>query len=471
MKRVLSFVLILSLCLPFLFSCASSLEALSETEGKGEIVYPEQSAVGYARIDISGRPPIAYYGGTATGVHDPLYLTCVALWDGEEIALVMTADLKKMMENVSNETLSIIEKKFDIPASHVILSCTHTHSAPDAGATTLGNREWVLQYYRKLPQVIEAALLDLAPVKQAFAGVSQMEEGVTFVRRYLMPDGTYRFNPSASQKPVEHESEADPEMRTIRFEREGAKDVLLVNFQTHYGGATSRYASKFSADFVDLFRSGSEENYDCHFAYFSGAGGNINFISVLKGERKYANYIDAAPAFAAACDRALAAEEKVSVGDVRAERSLYVADCQLRDPERVAQAREISKLGTSSKEGKALMKEYGFESDHEVSFTISFANLPPTQEVPLNAITFGDVGFAGAPYEMFHENGKQIRDGSPLKSTFVCTLSLGANGYVPSAIGYEHGSYETFNCRFAAGSGEKFADELVRLLTLCHGET
>jgi len=46
-------------------------------------------------------------------------------------------------------------------------------------------------------------------------------------------------------------------------------------------------------------------------------------------------------------------------------------------------------------------------------------------------------------------------------------LAGAANGYVPTAIGYEHGSYETFNCRFVAGSGERFANEIVRLLKSC----
>ena len=85
----------------------------------------------------------------------------------------------------------------------------------------------------------------------------------------------------------------------------------------------------------------------------------------------------------------------------------------------------------------------------------------------MNAISFGDVAFAGFPYEMFHENGKAVRDGSPFKTTFICTLSGDALGYVPSALGYQNGGYETFNCRFAAGSGEEFADESIRLLNLC----
>ena len=68
---------------------------------------------------------------------------------------------------------------------------------------------------------------------------------------------------------------------------------------------------------------------------------------------------------------------------------------------------------------------------------------------------------------MFDTNGKEIRDASPCKTTFVCTLSGGGFGYVPSAFAFPHGGYEVNNCQFVEGSGEEFAREFVRLLTEC----
>jgi hypothetical protein len=90
--------------------------------------------------------------------------------------------------------------------------------------------------------------------------------------------------------------------------------------------------------------------------------------------------------------------------------------------------------------------------------------------IPFTAISFGDVAFVSAAYEMFHQNGSFVRENSPFKTTFICTLAHGVNGYVPTAVGYEHRGYETWNCRFVAGSGEKFADEMVRLLNACKAE-
>ena len=113
------------------------------------------------------------------------------------------------------------------------------------------------------------------------------------------------------------------------------------------------------------------------------------------------------------------------------------------------------------------MDKYGFESYYDASFTLTRSKLGETLDVPLNAISFGDLAWTGYPYEMFHENGKQVRDASPFKTTFICTLSGGAFGYIPSQLGYSHGGYETHNCRFVSGTGEQLAQESVKLLEAC----
>ncbi|MBR5295295.1 MAG: hypothetical protein IKU24_01745, partial [Clostridia bacterium] len=146
----------------------------------------------------------------------------------------------------------------------------------------------------------------------------------------------------------------------------------------------------------------------------------------------------------------------------------YDGTCMIRSEERVAQVREAGQAGgPSTPEGAALMKKYNIESDLEIQMTLRHQSLPETLEVPFTAISFGDIAFCSVPYEMFDTNGKQVRDGSPFKTTFVCTLAGGALGYVPSELGYKNGSYETFNCAFVPGSGEEFANEIIRLLNEC----
>ena len=263
-------------------------------------------------------------------------------------------------------------------------------------------------FYQKLLTAVEESLLDLAPAT-AYAGESATEN-MAFVRRYLMDTGRYVTNPGANDGiAVAHESQADTELRTIRFDRGEEKDVLMVNYQTHYHGT---FATQVSADFVHPLREKVEKELDVHFAYHNGASGNLNFQSHIKGEKKYKTLESAAHGIADVVLDAVSKEEKANLDTLYHEASYYDAH------------------------GK---------------------------EVRLYAFTIGDIGFVSAPYEMFDTNGKQIREASPCKMTFVCAYTNGHMGYCPSKEAFPHGAYEVEASSFRQGDAENFAEELVRL--------
>ena len=430
----------IGLCLSLLFlslvSCSSGLSvpetlgtqeqgveketAATEDVLTGEIAYPEGFSVGYNRQSIAPTVfPIPTY--TASGYvgisnHDPVQLTCTALCDGQTVFLLISFDMRRASEELIEPSMDLIEKNFGIPKERVFINATHTHSSPDNSCLGEGNMiPWQKLYYEKVVEVVGRSLRDLSPA-EAYAGTAHTD-GVTFVRRYLMEDGTYKTNPKDGNV-VAHETEADTELRTIRFDRGEAKDVLLVNYQTHYHGT---FKNAVSAAFVHPLREKVEKDLDVHFSYHNGASGNLNFNSAISGERKYSGIEKASSAIADAVTEAVENEEKISVGTIRYEYNDY--------------------QGTN-KNGKA-------------------------KTVPLSAMTAGDLGFVAAPYEMFDTNGQEIRAASPCKMTFVCAYTNGHQGYIPSALAFSHGAYEVNISKFAPGSGEEFAQELVRLLKLC----
>ena len=444
MKRIISILLALITLLP-LCACSSDLapeetgETKEQTEGEkkevkteededplptGDIVYPEGFSVGYSRVDVSPTefPIIIYsqFDRSATSVHDPVQLTCTALCDGENVALICSVDLRGVPDSFASYCATLVERAVGVPKECFFLNATHTHSAPDNALFGQDKtiKAWQSAFYKKLVRCVTLAMHDLAPA-EAYAGTAHTE-GITFVRRYLMSDGSYKGigTQTNGREYVSHETEADTELRTIRFDRGDKKDVLMVNYQTHYGGS---FTDTVSADFVHLIREQCEKELDCHFAYHSGAGGNLSFASAIPGKRKYPDIESASPALAQTIKDAVAAEEKISLGKIQAIREEYQAT-------------------TKGNWKKA---------------------------IPFGAITAGDLGFIAAPYEMFDTNGKEIRDASPCKMTFICTLTGGGYAYVPSALAFTHGEYEVENCQFYEGSGEEFAREFVRLLKEC----
>ena len=135
MKRLISAFCLLAMLLS-LIACSSEIETEpEETERtkteekntatekeKGEIVYPDSFAVGYARIDITGTLPIPIFEDEGTALADPLYLTCTAVWDGKQAVLLMSADLRGMQINAAQQSGEIIQKQFGIPPEKVIIN-------------------------------------------------------------------------------------------------------------------------------------------------------------------------------------------------------------------------------------------------------------------------------------------------------------------------------------------------------------
>lgn len=90
-----------------------------------------------------------------------------------------------------------------------------------------------------------------------------------------------------------------------------------------------------------------------------------------------------------------------------------------------------------------------------------------TEDVKLSCVTFGDIAFTAFPYEMFDKNGKDCRKDSPFKMTFVCSLTNGGHGYIPTKEAFPHGSYEVYVTRYVQGTGEALVDKMVSLLNDC----
>ena len=434
MQKLIAFLLLIATLLTMV-SCSSDLkmdekQTITEeikTEEKeteeplptGEIVIPEGFSVGYNRQSVAPEVfPVqtyTHFNHVGYSNHDPVQLTCTAISDGKTTFLMISLDIRGVDTGFVDYSTRLIEKAVGIPKEQVFINSTHTHSAPDNSHLGEGNlKQWVQLYYKRLVRAVTLAMHDLTPA-EAYIGTSHTE-GVTFVRRYLMDTGRYVTNPGADDgNAVAHESEADTELRTIRFDREGdKKDVLMVNYQTHYHGT---FATQVSADFVHPLRQKIEKELDVHFAYHNGASGNLNFNSHIKGEKKYNTLEKAAYAIGDTVIDAVSKEEKANLDTLQHEASYF-----------------------QSRKG---------------------------QEVRLYAFTIGDIGFVSAPYEMFDTNGVQIRQASPCKMTFVCAYTNGHMGYCPSKEAFPHGAYEVESSPFSEGDGEEFAGELVRLLHLC----
>ena len=441
MKRFLILLLVVTLLLGL---CACS-------GGETEAPKLEGFHAGYGRASLAGPvgTPLAGYGDglsrLSEGILNELFATCIAMTDDAgKTVLLYTADTICTNTEWVEDMRAAITEATGVPADCIQLTATHTHAGPDIRDSL--NKESA--YYKNiyLPAFVNAgkqAMEDRAPAT-VFSG-DTLVEGLNFVRHYVMDDGNMagdNFGDAKNHKAVKNHHEADNQVQLIRFARQEKKDIVMINFQAHpklastaampYGQANRKMQS---SDFVGGTREYVEANADVLFAYYQGAAGNINpldYYILLQNTPAQTDLKAYGKALGGAVIEAMDSLTEMAAEPVlKTKQTIFMAD--------------------PKKGGEKLAME-------------------------LDAVVLGNIGFVTAPYEMFDTNGKQIKDGSPFKTTFVITYANGRFGYIGSdetwdyktadgSVAYEIGAlgYVT------RGTGEKLAQEYISMLKELNG--
>lgn len=432
--------------------------------------------VGYSRhcITPTESVPLGGYGNVLTRYCDSvlidLYTTCIAFTDEQDnTVLLFHNDLGGSGEEITVPIRQAVSLATGVPENHIHLAATHSHSAPAYTAHVPEAARYIEYLKAKL---VVAAMEALADRKKAEMFISKIEtKGLNFVRHYVLEDGSFKgdnFGDLNRSPYAGHTTQADPEMRLVKFVREGGKDILLVNWQSHphrTGGSRKYYVS---SDIIGVMREDLEATMGCHFIYFTGGAGNINPTSRIKEENITKDYIEQGKALSMYARRGCMEMESAKTGKVRVYELLHYEPVARPDAAKLAHAMEVSDLWKKTNDFRTcveLANKYGMNSPYAADALIGHHNYPSdTLLMPMYAFAIGDVAFVTAPYEMFDTNAKQIRDGSPFPMTIVASCANDANSYVPSAYGYQHGCYEADQSWFAPGTGEKFAQMYVDML-------
>jgi neutral ceramidase len=138
----------------------------------------------------------------STHIHDELHARCLVLDDGKAKVALVVCDLLGIHRSVSLEARRLIEESTGIPPSHVLISCTHTHSATNAMGTTPRSysSEMELSEYqrfvaRRIADGVKRAVNNLRPAQIGFGTVDVPEH--VHNRRWFMKEGTLGSLPLA----------------------------------------------------------------------------------------------------------------------------------------------------------------------------------------------------------------------------------------------------------------------------------
>ena len=437
-----------------------------------------QMQVGYGKVNITPDMslPLSGYGNTekrmSDGFMDYLYATCFAVTDPDgNTAILFGIDMGGTGVALFTTAREKISEKYNIPAERIIISASHTHSAPDMGNSKVASvGKWAPQLIDLLVKCADMAMKDRAPAEMYTTIVET--EGLNFVRRYKLEDGTVNgyqsIITSSGLKIVGHESEADHSLRLLKFDRgEDKTDILVANFQPHPHLAGSATNPLMTADLVGAFRDEVTAKLGYDVVYFTGAAGNINPSSLIKEENRTKDHKEQGIALAKYAIEADGSDEKINGGAVRGTSEVFESEIDHTEDHLVSLAREAQALWAETNDIMIVTNayvQYGINGPYHANAIVSKAANGRSNSFEIFAVSFGDVGFACAPYEMFDTNGTFIKENSPFPVTFVAECANGANGYFPSELAWDNNGYEVDTCKYMKGTAEKLADRYVAML-------
>jgi neutral ceramidase len=459
-------------------------------------VADEPIRVGVAEADIT--PPQGflmagyYHERRAMGIHDPLKAKAIVFRGGKEQAAIVVCDLTGIAVDLSTEVRRRAAAKTGIPVSHVVVSATHSHTAPDYTRDLFEHLESKAgagekpRYAAKLIEnIVEAIVQAHASAKPALleAGSARQDPPVSFNRRFVMKDGSVKTWMRLDHPDVVRSAgPVDPEVGLLLI-RDAADQKplgLLSNFALHLdtlGG------TQWSADYPHYIERTVRQalGNDVVSIFGTGCCGDINHVDPLRKDRNKTDFIGGALGKTIAGN--LTHLRQLKQSELRVRQVKVPVPLQKVTTEQVAWARPLLIDGKQGKKVeffdlvnayKAVVleqlrnKKPQLRSSDYINWglTHTWAGVGDHLPVEVQTIGLGDeVGIVCLPGEIFVELGLAIKQASPFKTTLVIELANCVETmYVPTRAAYAGGSYEVTNSALEPGSGEMLVEAALRLL-------
>lgn len=225
-------------------------------------IYKANLSSGFASKVITPKKPVElggygyYLNRISTETYDDIYTKALFLKLKDNNVLLISNDLIGLSKDFTRSISREISERVDIQRENIIISCTHTHSAPaTANLEGCGNIDKVyMQYLKK--KIVENAIA---------ATKSLCTTNLNFKRFDIE---SFSFNKSLPQRTKKRQ-----DVLLLSFETPESK-ILLVQFSSHPSVLSNRSTS-ISKDFIKAFYSFAKENDFNDTIFFNGACGEI----------------------------------------------------------------------------------------------------------------------------------------------------------------------------------------------------
>ena len=426
----------------------------------GATAYAEFQA-GAAIVDVTPtKLPAIVNGGLVSRnvaeVKTRLNARALALSDGTTKLVVVVVDSCMLPRPLLDEVKKLAENRTGVPMDRLLISATHTHSAP-ASMACLGtdiDPDYVPLVRLKIVDAIAAALAKLQPAQIGFGKENAAD--FTALRRWIRrpdriaddpfgnPTVRATMHAGSNWDNVTGESgPEDPDLSLVSIQsKDGRPLAVLANFSMHYfsgeRGLSADYFGRFceglkqriapAGDFVGIMSHGCSGDiwrrdytqpgkWDPKQTIDEYASGLLDIAMKTYGNIRYRSDVDIAMA-----------EQRMTL------------KYRVPDQQRLEWARRIveslgDKAPTTQQEVYATEQLILHERQQK--------------EIVVQGIRIGDIGIATTPNETYAITGLKIKTASPLAHNMVIELANGGDGYIPPPEQHRFGGYNTWAARSA----------------------
>ncbi|TWU17149.1 Cytochrome c [Novipirellula galeiformis] len=405
-------------------------------------------------------------------VTDRVMSRALVLDDGQTRLAIVVVDNLMIPRDLLDLAKEMAHEATGIPTERMLISSTHTHSAPAAMAC-LGSR--ADDEYRKflpgqIAKSIHQAAKQLTPAKVGWTAIQDPLHN--HCRRWIFrgdrigtdPFGTrnVRANMHPGYQSPNHIGPSGPADHGLSLlsvqSLDGKPLAVLGNYAMHYYGSTP-----VSGDFCGRFGD--------QFAKLIGvAEAEVPFVGIMSqgtsGDTMWMDY--GGPATPLDLDQytlevAQVAHDAYQSIEYQDWVSLAMAESTLRLDRRAA---DEDRLAWANATMEALGTKLPHSRPEIYAREVLLIDAEPQVELKLQAIRIGDLGITALPNEVYGITGLKLKAQSPLSTTFNIELANGAEGYIPPPEQHALGGYTTWPARTASLEVEAEPKIVATLLEL-----
>jgi len=432
---------------------------------------------GAAAVDITPTQfPVIVNGNfnevQATRANDRLMSRAVVLDDGKFRLAIVVVDSLMIPRKLLDIAKELAHESTGIPTERMLISATHSHSAPSAMAC-LGSRadpDYQQFLTEQIVKSIQQAADKLVAAKIGWTVVQDYEHNNC--RRWIYRPDRIATDPFGEHNVRAHmhpghqspnhiapSGPADPDLSLLSIQTTAGRPlVVLANYAMHYYGT-----SPVSADFCGRFGD--------RLADLIGVeADDPSFVGIMSqgtsGDSMWMDYSEPAPkrdlnqytleVAGVAHDAYKSIEYQEWVSLAMAETTLKLRR-RVPDPQRLEWSRSLlAEIGDRLPQSRPEI--YAREQ--------IYLHDEPEVEIKLQAIRIGELGITAIPNEVYGITGLKLKAQSPLQPTFNIELANGAQGYIPPPEQHALGGYTTWPARTAGLEVEAEPKIVATLLDL-----